>query len=195
MVDSGSENAAPSRRLLVLGLLAVLVFAGCGSGGGSGGGSSNDNANSVTNTASVSASTAEQKFAPQVIRDGDIQAAPKGSPERAFLAWWQAFQFQDAATVEQLTSKATLKAVGSKPLAKLVQVRGPGTPGIKILSISKHGNTASVRVAMLTFEQDKQGRPIDKVATSTPGTFEMKNESGSWTFASTDYLKNLILNT
>jgi hypothetical protein len=192
MADSGSERAVPQRPLLALGVLAVLVFAGCGSGGGS---SSSDNANSVTNTASVSASTAEQKFAPQVIRDGDIQAEPKGSPQRAFLAWWQAFQFQDAATVEQLTSKATLKAVGRKPLAKLVQVRGPGTPGIKILSVSKHGNAASVRVAMLTFEQDKQGRPTDQVATSTPGTFEMRNETGSWTFASTDYLKNLILNT
>jgi hypothetical protein len=150
-------------------LLAVFLF-GCG--GGDSGGSD------------------EPALAPNVITDSDIDAQADGSPERALLEWWQAFQFGDAEQVVSRTSKSTLDKLGEHDLSDLVKNTGQGLQGIEVLSADENGNTASVRVGLLQFTPEKEGQPPpDEPTSSTPDTFEMKKEGDEWKFAATEYLE------
>jgi hypothetical protein len=178
---------------------AAIVLAACGSsdnGGGNGGNSGS--ATTSSGGTQTSTGTGNEPFSPTVVRDTDIQAQPKGSPQQALLEWWQAFQFQDESSVLKLTAPATLHQIPDSKLAKLIQVRGPGLQGIKVLGVSQHGNSASVRVALLTFTpKQKNGQNIfPKSPTSaTPQTFVMAKKGSSWLFDSPDYLKLQIANT
>jgi hypothetical protein len=178
-------------------LVLVLTIGASGCGGGS----SSSGGDSVSaNTSSVAGNTAKKLFPPQIVRDSEIKAQKKGSPERALLQWWQAFQFSDAAGVVALTSPQTLKAVGKQNLTKLVQIRGPGTQGIKLLGTSTAGDTATMRVALLTFQPKQVGAQKKTVypsvpSTSMPESYAFTKVNGRWLYASTGYLANLILNS
>jgi hypothetical protein len=129
-------------------------------------------------------------FPPNVITDDDIAAQEEGSPERALLEWWQAFQFQDAATVEDLTSEDVLDAIGEKTLTELVQTRGQGLQGIEVLGASENGDNASVRAGLLQFTPEKEGDPQPTEPTSSqPTTFVMQSDGGSWLYDDVDYLQ------
>jgi hypothetical protein len=161
------------RLAAVAGLVvtAALLF-GCGGGGDT---------------------TSQDSFGPNVVTDGDIDAQSTGSPERALLEWWQAFQFSDAEQVLQRTSKTTLNAVGKGDLSELVQNTGQGLQGVEVLGADETGNTASVRAGLLQFTPDKPGEPPpDEPTSSTPDTFEMKKEGNEWKFAATDFLEPKI---
>jgi hypothetical protein len=150
-------------------LLAVFLLFGCG-----GGDSTSD----------------EPALPPNVIADSDIDAQADGSPERALLEWWQAFQFGDAEQVVSRTSKSTLNQLGEHDLSDLVKNTGQGLQGIEVLSADETGNTASVRVGLLQFTPEKEGQPPpDEPTSSTPDTFEMKKEGDEWKFAATEYLE------
>jgi hypothetical protein len=149
-------------------LLAALLV-GCGSGSDS--------------------STTDQSLPPSVVTDSDVQAQPDGSPGRALLEWWQAFQFGDGAQVVALTSTDTLRELGKQNLSELASSTGQGLQGIEVLGASETGNTASVRVGLLQFTPEKEGGPPPSEPTSsTPDTFEMRKEGDEWRFAQTDYL-------
>ena len=186
----------PGGRLaafLVLGAL-VVTPAGC---------SSDDDADSG-GTSAVSAGKAEaaeaseirshiatsdvvRAFPPTVVKDGDIKAMQPGTPERALLEWWQAFQFHDAKTVTSLTGKATLGEIGRRQIAAIA--RSLSLPGIKILDVSTTGDTALVFAGLLTFSPQGPDKRVPKKPTdSKPATFTMTREGGEWGFDETEFL-------
>src|SRR5262249_50094848 len=124
---------------------------------------------------------------PQTVLDGDVAAQRKGTPERALLEWWQAFQFHDARAVRRLTSTATRQAVGAHSLAELVRLTG--LPGIAILSSSTSGDAATVSAGILNFQPPKPGAPPPRDPTgSQPASFAMARERGHWVFDQADFL-------
>jgi hypothetical protein len=137
---------------------------------------------------SIDAGDVVKAFPPQIIRDGDIAAEKEGTPERAFLEWWQGFQFHDVRVVEALTSKETLDAIGRDNLAQLVQTLSLG--GVEVLDVSESGDTATVSAGLLSFEPPAPAKPLpEKPTNSTPDTFLMKKEHGDWLFDQTEFLQ------
>jgi hypothetical protein len=165
---------AVSSRLIAVGgaiLLAAFLF-GCGGGGDTG---------------------SEPALPPNIVTDSDIDAQASGSPERALLEWWQSFQFGDSEQVLQRTSKSTIDKLGDHDLSEYVKSAGQGLQGVEVLGAEENGNTASVRVGLLTFQPEKEGEPPPTDPTSsTPDTFEMKKEGGEWKFAATEFLEPKI---
>jgi hypothetical protein len=124
---------------------------------------------------------------PQTVLDGDIATHRKGTPERALLEWWQAFQFHDALTVRALTSRATRRAIGPHALADVV--RRTGLPGLSILGVSVNGDTALVQAGILNFQPPKPGAPPPREPTGSQATtFKLVKERGAWVFDQTDFL-------
>ena len=153
-------------------LLLVSLVVACG---GDDEGSDSDNSGN---------GDAAEIFPPNIVRDSDIEAQEDGSPQRALLEWWQAFQFADAAAVTAATSPETLDEIGESNLAALVEKRGQGLQGIEVLSVTENGNTASVRVGLLTFQPTREGDPPPTTPTaSKPATISMtkRGTSGSST--------------
>ena len=124
---------------------------------------------------------------PQTVLDGDITKHRKGTPERALLEWWQAFQFHDALTVRAMTSRATRKAIGPHALADVV--RRTGLPGISILGVSVNGDAALVQAGILNFQPPEPGAPPPREPTgSQPATFKLVKERGAWVFDQPDFV-------
>jgi hypothetical protein len=168
-------------------LLATIFLLACDSGGD----------DSTTSASSPSTTTSEagsdQPFTPNVVADLDIEVQEEGSPGRALLEWWQAYQFQDADGVELLTSEATLDEVGANRLAELVKTRGGGLQGIEVLSATESGDSAAVRVGLLTFTPEKEGDPPPEAPTAAmPDTFAMVKEGDAWLFDDPAFLEPLI---
>jgi SAM-dependent methyltransferase len=139
-------------------------------------------------TTPIDASDVVKAFPPTVITDGDIEAEDKGTPERAFLEWWQAWQFHDEAAVEALTSKATVEAIGSDELRELSGQTELGA--IEVLDATESGNTAAIDAAQLAFAPAKPGgEPPDEPTESKPVGFTMAKEGGEWRFAETEFLE------
>jgi hypothetical protein len=161
---------------LVVAIVAIVVILVAGgsdddNGGGSSGGGDG----------------AEEVFAPQIVTDEDIDAFDEGTPERALLEWWQAFQFHDALTVRAMTSTATRKAIGPHALADVV--RRTGLPGISILGVSVNGDTALVQAGILNFQPPEPGAPPPREPTgSQPATFKLVKERGAWVFDQPDFV-------
>jgi hypothetical protein len=131
-------------------------------------------------------------FPPTIVLDGDIKEHKKGSPDRALLEWWQAFQFRDVKTVKALTSRATLKAIGPHALADTVL--RTGLQGLEVLDATTNGDTALVQTGLLNFSAPR-GEPPPRTPThSQAATFEMTREDGNWVFAQTDYLSLKVNN-
>jgi hypothetical protein len=139
-------------------------------------------------TTPIDASDVVKTFPPSIVTDGDVEAEKKGTPERAFLEWWQAFQFHDFETVEALTSKATLGAIDADQLRELVGVTT--LQGIEILDVSESGSSAQINAGLLNFQPPGPDEPPPREPTSsTPDTFAMTEEHGDWVFAETEYLE------
>jgi hypothetical protein len=138
-------------------------------------------------TSNVDASDVVKTFPPTIVTEGDIRATKPDSPQRALLEWWQAFQFGDLAAVEDLTSSATLDAIGKKELADAVLRLG--LSGIAILGEDGSGSESTVRVGLLNFQPSESGKVPKKPTSSTPEAFTMTKENGSWLFDGTDYLQ------
>jgi hypothetical protein len=171
-----TRRCAPFATLAAL-LVLVMGLLGCGG------------ADDETTTGGDGDST----FAPNIITDDEIAAQEEGTPERALLEWWQAFQFQDSATVEKLTSEDVLDAIGEKTLTELVETRGQGLQGIAVLGASESGDQASVRVGLLQFTPEKEGDPPpDEPTSSQPTTFTMESDGGRWLYDDAAYLQPMV---
>jgi hypothetical protein len=130
---------------------------------------------------------------PHIVLDGDITEQRKGTPGRALLEWWQAFQFHDVRTVKALTSRETRTTIGPHALASLVRLTG--LPGIEILDSTTDGDTAVLQTGLLNFQPPGPGKPPPREPTgSQPATFTMKQEGGRWVFAQTDFLVPKVSN-
>lgn len=106
----------------------------------------------------------EQELAVQLLLGGHLRAVdPQPSGE---------------VTVEALTSKATVNAIGSDGLEELVGVTSLG--GVEVLDVSEDGNSALVTAGLLNFAPSKPGgKPPKKPTNSTPATFAMTNEGAN----------------
>ena len=174
-------------------LLAVLV--GCGSDGGDEATTGDTDLieaqeaeveQAGTITTPIDASDVVKTFPPTIVTDGDVDAEKQGTPERALLEWWQAFQFHDFEAVEALTSKATLDTIGADRLKELVATT---LPGVEILDANESGATAQINIGLLSFQPPEPGEPPPRQPTgSTPQTFTMTQENGDWVVAASDYL-------
>jgi hypothetical protein len=190
-------------RLVVL-LIVAAVLPGCASDDDDGGATKTVTEVVVTDKASgkpagqaeqdraskikshIDTSDVVKLFPPTIVLDSDINEHRKGTPERALLEWWQAFQFRDVKTVKALTSRATLKEIGPRGLADLV--RRTGLEGVDVLDASTDGDTALVQTGLLNFSAPRGEPPPREPTGSRPATFTMAREDGNWVFAQTDYL-------
>jgi hypothetical protein len=135
----------------------------------------------------IASSDVVKLFPPSIVLDGDIREHRSGTPERALLEWWQAFQFHDVTTVKALTSPATLKAIGPHSLADLV--RRTGLPGIAVLDASTDGDTAIIQAGQLNFQPPERGAPPPREPTgSQPVALKMTKGRGGWLFDDTEFL-------
>jgi len=135
----------------------------------------------------IDASDVVKRFPPTIVLEGDVREQRKGTPGRALLEWWQAFQFHDVKTVKALTSRETRKSIGPNALAKLVRLTG--LPGIEILDATTTGDTALLQTGLLNFQPPGPGEPPPREPTgSQPVTFTMQRERGKWVFAQTEFL-------
>jgi hypothetical protein len=141
----------------------------------------------------IDSSDVVKLFPPSIVLDGDIREHRKGTPERALLEWWQAFQFHDVTTVKALTSPATLKAVGPHSLADLVRLTG--LPGVSVLGSTTTGDTAVVQGAQLNFQPPSPGAPPPREPTgSQPTTWKMAMGRGEWLFDDIEFLLPKVTN-
>lgn len=211
----GPEKRSTGRRLAVIGTVAgvVLLVGGFFLGRATESESSDDPATTVTTTdtkdqkplevltracsrgAGPDAEAVVEAFPPIIVTDGQIEEQPEGSPGRAFLEWWQAYQFDDVVAVESLTSESTIDDLGEDNLRALVELPGPGLQGVEVLDVSESGDSAQVNVGLLSFEPEEPGGPVpDEPSNSVPESMAMVNENGDWKFAATEYL-SLKLNS
>jgi hypothetical protein len=178
---------------------AALILAAGALGCGSDGDEGNDDSELVEAqqdevnksgeiTTPIDASDVVKVFPPTIVTDGDIKAEGKGTPGGAFLEWWQAWQFNDEAAVEALTSEATVEAIGSDELRELAAQTE--LPGIEVLDASESGNTAVINAGQLSFSPPRPGaEPPDEPTESKPVSFTMAKEGGEWRFAETEFLE------
>jgi hypothetical protein len=140
-------------------------------------------------TAGPDAARVVKVFPPHIVTDGAIEEQPKGSAGRALLEWWQAYQFNDIAAVEALTSPATIDAIGEDRLRALVVPPDPGLQGISVMDASESGSTATVNAGLLQFQPEEEGEPPPRQPTSSvPETFTMEKQGDDWLFAATEFL-------
>ena len=68
-----------------------------------------------------------------------------------------------------------------------------GLQGIEVLSATESGDSAAVRVGLLTFTPEKEGDPPPEAPTAAmPATFAMVNEGDTWLFDDPAYLEPMI---
>jgi hypothetical protein len=134
----------------------------------------------------ITTKDAVKALPPSIVKDGDIRSQPEGSPGRAFLEWWQAFQYHDVTAALDLTSRATIAELRRRGVAKLVRLTA--LQGVTVLGVSEDGSAAQIRGALLTFQPEKGKPPPTKPTGSQPVTFAMRREGGRWRFAETPYL-------
>jgi hypothetical protein len=181
--EPGRQNRTPwyIAGAVVVAAVAVVIAVLLGAGG------SDDESSGSANRAS------QEAFPPNIVRDSEIEAQESGSPQRALLEWWQAFQFGDSRGVIAHTSEATLKAIGEPQLAQLVKERGQGLQGVEVLGASGDGDAASVRAGLLTFQPEKPGeQPPTTPTASRPTTFAMVKEGDQWLFRETAFLTPMV---
>ena len=125
---------------------------------------------------------------PTILKDGDVRTHEEGTPARALLEWWQAFQFHDVTTVKRMTGRTVRDTIGPRNLARLVRLTG--LQGIEVLGEAEYGQTAVVQVGLLNFAPAAPGEPPPSTPTgSQPATFTMTREDGRWVFDQADYLQ------
>jgi hypothetical protein len=194
-------------------LLLVLAFVplGCSTGGDDGDATKTVTEVVVTDRASgkpaaqveaaraskiksrIDTSDVVKLFPPTIVLDSDIEEQAKGTPARALLTWWQAFQFHDVRTVKALTSRATRKAIGPHALADLA--RRTGLPGIGVLGETTDGREAQVQAGILGFQPPEPGAPPPREPTgSQPASFAMAREAGAWVFDDPEFLLPKVAN-
>jgi hypothetical protein len=175
-------------------LFLVAGVLGCGSDGDDGGETTElvqaqkDEVNkSGEVTTPIDASDVVKVFPPQILTDGDVDAEKKGTPARAFLEWWQAYQFHDDAKVLALTSTAAVDAIGKSTIEEMVR---QSLQGVEILDVSESGSSATVDAGLLNFQPPEEGAPPPNQPTnSVPESFAMVKEGGDWVFDETAFLQ------
>jgi hypothetical protein len=184
--------AASVRRratgFLSVAALSVLFATGCGSG---------DEDSVTAQETARSESVVDRVLPPNIVTDEAIRDQKPGSPARALLEWWQAFQFGDVEMVVRLTTPEALRSIGRSRLERIVRQVGPGLQGIKPVSSRVSDDVASIRVELLTFApRQADGKQSAKPTSASPGTFvvERDSEDRGWLFDDASFLHKLAKN-
>ncbi len=136
----------------------------------------------------VGASDVVKVFPPQSLTDGDVAKEKNGSPARAFLEWWLAYQWHDVQGVLSLTEPGDAQ---DRRRRKPVPARRDQTlPGVEILGVSeggRHGDrqrgTPPVRAASTGGATTGQAHEL--AARLVPD----RRGNGQWLFAQTEFLQ------
>jgi hypothetical protein len=83
------------------------------------------------------------------------------------LEFWQAIQFSDVLGARRIVSPETLTSVTPRRFTAMVQTIGDDIPGLKVVSSSKAGANASVRVFLLFYSGTRS------VSASSPQSFQL----------------------
>ena len=134
----------------------------------------------------------DPKVAPSLLSPAQIDQEEAGSPARALLEWWSAFQYADDDGVLKMTSPDVLNAVGANRLAQLVRLVRFNLPGIKIVSFDVEQDQAVVRALLLAYTLDKQGNVVEASFSGTPRSFAWAREGDDWRFDEQSYVEELL---
>ncbi len=137
-------------------------------------------------------STTIDTAAPNFTQDSEVDAQEEGTPGRALLEWWQAFQFSDPQGVLALTSQDVIDEIGEEEITELVEERGAGFQGIELFTAVEDGDEAWVRGALLNFEAVEGQPPPDKPTGATPTTISMIKVDDEWLFNDAFFLEPLV---
>jgi hypothetical protein len=110
-----------------------------------------------------------------IVTSSEIAKTADGSPQRALLEWFQAVQFRDLGQVGRLTASPKATHVSPAALDSAVQNVGPSLAFPRVVQSRVSGDSASVRVLLLTY---KAGTTI--LTSSLPATFTLTRPHGSW---------------
>jgi hypothetical protein len=184
---AGQAAASRAGRGLVgiLGCFVAVAFIGMGCG------SDSTNGRETTDISDTDSTTIDTA-APNFTQDSEIDAQEEGTPGRALLEWWQAFQFSDAQSVLELTSQDVIDELGEDDITALVEERGAGFQGIELFTAIEDGDEASVRGALLTFAGQEGEPPPDEPTAAAPTTISMLRVDDAWLFNDAPFLERLI---
>ena len=120
-----------------------------------------------------------------LVSDDDLTKYPANSPERAFLHWWQALQYDNMVDAYRGIT-ARLRATRSR-LQFVRDARDAGGGFTARPQITESRRVGSTRVTLLVnlLLIDASGR----VASFAPRMFQMQSESGQWRVADLAYLE------
>ena len=130
--------------------------------------------------------SADSLLPPSVVSEEAIAEQEEGSPERALLEWWQAFQFGDATQVVELTDPEALQGFGSGKLEDLVRGFGSLIGGLRVVDSRVKDEQASVRVVVVNYPQDGK-------LEGAPRTFVLRREDSEapWLVDAVPYFEQL----
>ena len=142
----------------------VLVFAGCG-------GSADEEARKVQASSVIAADDPVREF---MIRDTEIQKAPTGSVERAFLQYWSDLQFQAWPIAARTYEPGLREFVGDDALIRALSNQGPVYLSTRpdIVSARTTGDRAVIRYFR-----------IGEQATQPASMSWVRGEGGRWLIA------------
>jgi hypothetical protein len=121
---------------------------------------------------------------PQIVTSKDLADARAGSVGYAVLAWFQAVQFQDSASVRSLTTTAALHGLTDTQLQSMLSLAAPAFPRPRIISALPAGGGVSVRLWMLTY-----GGSSGTATGAAPFTLRLQRVGRSWRVADISLLR------
>jgi hypothetical protein len=163
-------------------LTSTLTLAACGP---------EDSDSAESNTTTPSGTIAEPAPAPNLVTTEQVESFEQGSPERALLEWWAAFQHGDQDAVVEITAERTLERVGEKRVSNLVDLLGSDLQGIRVARSRVEGDRAIVLALLLSFDVDKGGMAVEESVSGSPRVFAMAREGG-WLYDEPSYLERLL---
>jgi hypothetical protein len=123
------------------------------------------------------------ELAAALLQPRDIERYARGTPERAFLAWWRAAQYDDAATAYAgLTSALRARFTPARFATELQQAAGGLTGYLpRVAGRTPSGTDAALHVDVLGFDR---GRPSAVV----PRVFRLRREPSGWRVSDLTYV-------
>jgi len=157
--------------LLACMMMSVAVFA-CGS--------EDEPADTAATTGTTA--TGATGTPANLISEGELARAREGTPERAFLEWWQAVQFRDVDSVLALSTDRALEGVRAEVRAAIAEVASVlGKP--RVVARRDVAGDMSLRVLVESFVAGRDG-PV----ASSPYSFRVARNGGRWRVDDVRYL-------
>ena len=92
---------------------------------------------------------------PNIIASQQLASYPVSSPAHALLVFWQAVQFSDVLAARSLVSPEALASTTPGRFTMMVETVGDNIPGLQVVSSTKMGANASVRVFLVYYAANR----------------------------------------